>query len=90
MATLALAGRFRTRGTLATPGQLAAALAIAAFLAQTRADGATFQEAIEANLDLVLERARPFADDPSPPASKKELLVERAQVEFGRFLEELR
>jgi hypothetical protein len=49
--------------------------AIAAFLAQTRADGATFQEAIEANLNLVLERARPFADDPSPPAGKKELLV---------------
>jgi hypothetical protein len=49
--------------------------AIAAFLAQTRADGATFQEAIEANLNLVLERARPFADDPGGPGQKTDLLV---------------
>jgi hypothetical protein len=49
--------------------------AIDAFLARTRADGATFQEAIAANLALVLERARPFADDPAQPQAKKDKLV---------------
>jgi hypothetical protein len=49
--------------------------AIATFLTQTRADGATFQEAIEANLALVLDRARPFADDPRPNKLKKDLLI---------------
>ncbi|HKE17007.1 MAG TPA: hypothetical protein VKB80_19170 [Kofleriaceae bacterium] len=49
--------------------------AIATFLAQTRADGASFQQAIEANLALVLDRARPFADDPRPNKMKKSLLV---------------
>src|SRR6266545_3445752 len=39
---------------------------IGAFLRQTRPDGHTFQEAIEANLALVLERARPFAADRTP------------------------
>ena len=52
-----------------------AADAIAAFLAQERADGLTYRDAIERNLALVLERARPFADDPAAPAAKKEKLV---------------
>lgn len=52
-----------------------AAGAIAAFLAQERADGFSFQEAVETNLALVLARARSFADDPSEPSAKKDLLV---------------
>jgi hypothetical protein len=35
----------------------------------------TFQAAIEANLALVIDRARPFADDPAPPAQKKAKLI---------------
>src|SRR6185436_4159754 len=53
----------------------AAAPVIDAFLARTRPDGATFKAAIEANLKLVLDRAKPFADDPAPPASKKNKLI---------------
>lgn len=49
--------------------------AIAAFLAEVRPDGITYRQAIELNLALVLERARPFADDPAPPAAKKDLLI---------------
>lgn len=36
---------------------------IEAFLAQTRTDGKTFQEALEANLALVLDRARPYSEE---------------------------
>jgi hypothetical protein len=46
-----------------------------AFLARKRPDGVTFKAAIEANLKLVLDRARPFADDPALPAAKKLKLV---------------
>lgn len=46
-----------------------------AFLARTRPDGATFRQAIEANLALVLERARPFAEDPAPAVEKVRKLV---------------
>jgi hypothetical protein len=53
----------------------AAEAAVAAFLARTRRDGVTFQAAIEANLKLVLDRARPFADDPAEPAQKTTKLV---------------
>jgi hypothetical protein len=53
----------------------AAEAAVAGFLARTRHDGVTFQAAIEANLKLVLDRARPFADDPAAPAEKKTKLV---------------
>jgi hypothetical protein len=49
---------------------------INAFLARTRPDGMTFKAAIEANLELVLVRARPFAIDPAAPALKKAKLVE--------------
>ncbi|HMG22562.1 MAG TPA: hypothetical protein VK607_14615, partial [Kofleriaceae bacterium] len=42
----------------------AGAAAFDAFLARTRGDGVSFKAAIEANLALVLDRARPFADDP--------------------------
>jgi hypothetical protein len=49
--------------------------AVAAFLARTRHDGVTFRAAIEANLKLVLDRARPFADDEAAPAEKKTKLV---------------
>jgi hypothetical protein len=48
---------------------------IDAFLARTRPDGMTFKAAIEANLQLVLDRARPFAEDTDPPAMKKDKLV---------------
>jgi hypothetical protein len=53
----------------------AAEAAIAGFLARTRPDGVTFQAAIEANLKLVVDRARPFADDEAAPAQKKTKLV---------------
>ncbi|HET9621142.1 MAG TPA: hypothetical protein VFP84_07240 [Kofleriaceae bacterium] len=46
-----------------------------AFLAKTRGDGVTFKAAIEANLKLVVDRARPFAEDPAPPAQKKAKLI---------------
>jgi len=48
---------------------------INAFLARTRSDGITYEAAIEANLALVLDRARPFADDPAAPALKKTKLI---------------
>jgi hypothetical protein len=53
----------------------AAGAAIDAFLARTRSDGVTFKAAIEANLALVVDRARPFADDPAMPAQKKTKLI---------------
>lgn len=37
-----------------------------AFLARTTSGGRTYREALEANLGLVLRRARPFADAPGP------------------------
>jgi hypothetical protein len=46
-----------------------------AFLARTRSDGVTFKAAVQANLQLVVDRARPFADDPLPPAQKKTKLI---------------
>jgi hypothetical protein len=57
----------------ATPA--AANAAFDAFLARTRSDGMTFKTAIEANLTLLLDRTRPFADDPAAPAQKKTKLV---------------
>jgi hypothetical protein len=57
----------------ATPEEAKAT--IDAFLARTRPDGMTFKAAIEANLQLVLDRARPFAEDPAAPADKKAKLV---------------
>jgi hypothetical protein len=48
---------------------------IDAFLARKRSDGVTFRAAIEANLTLVMDRARPFAADPAAPALKKAKLV---------------
>jgi hypothetical protein len=60
--------------------------AVAAFLARTRADGRTFQQAIEANLALVLARARPFADDPAGPAAKRDKLIElKETVPVGQW-----
>jgi len=46
-----------------------------ALLGERRGDGRTFEQAALANLELVLRRARPFADDPRAPADKKERLV---------------
>jgi hypothetical protein len=57
------------------PDAAEANAAIDAFLARTRPDGATFQEAIEANLKLVLDRARPFAEDTGAPETKLDKLV---------------
>ena len=57
----------------ATPAD--ADMAIDAFLARTRPDGVTFKAAIEANLQLVLDRAEPFASDARPAAEKKDKLV---------------
>jgi hypothetical protein len=48
---------------------------IDAFLARTRHDGMTYKAAIQANLKLVLDRARPFADDMGQPAQKKAKLI---------------
>ncbi|HTV22173.1 MAG TPA: hypothetical protein VMG12_25965 [Polyangiaceae bacterium] len=45
------------------------------FLARRRSDGNTFRDAALANLELVLGRARPFADDARPLAQKRSLLV---------------
>jgi hypothetical protein len=49
--------------------------ASARFLARQRSDARTFEEAALANLALVLERARPFADDARAPANKAAKLV---------------
>jgi len=49
--------------------------ALETLLGRRRSDGRSFEEAALANLALVLARARPFADDPRPPADKKERLV---------------
>jgi hypothetical protein len=57
-----------------------------AFLAQRRVDGHSFQEAALANLALVLERARPFADDPRAPAEKaSELVSLHANLNVGQW-----
>ena len=48
---------------------------IDAFLARRRPDGQTFKAALEVTLKLVLDRARPFADDTGQPAMKKLKLV---------------
>jgi hypothetical protein len=53
----------------------AATAAIDAFLGRTRSDGVTFKAAIEASLVLVVDRARPFADDPAMPTQKKTKLI---------------
>jgi hypothetical protein len=45
------------------------------FLARTRSDGRSFQQAALANLELVLGRARPFANDPRAPRDKAAQLV---------------
>lgn len=63
----------KVRDEAATPE--AADMAIDAFLARTRPDGMTFKAAIEANLQLVLDRAAPFANDPAAPADKTAKLV---------------
>jgi hypothetical protein len=57
-------------GSAATP-----AVGMAAFLQQKRSDGRSYEEALFANLALVLSRARPFGDDPRPAAEKKQALV---------------
>jgi hypothetical protein len=49
--------------------------ALETLLGQRRSDGRSFEEAALANLALVLARARPFADDPRPPAEKKDKLI---------------
>jgi hypothetical protein len=46
-----------------------------AFLARKRPDGVTFKAAIEANLKLVLDRTRPFANDLAPPTAKRQKLI---------------
>lgn len=46
-----------------------------ALLSRRRADGKTYRDALLANLALVLERARPFAEDPAPAVDKKRKLV---------------
>jgi hypothetical protein len=51
------------------------AAAVEALLSRMRADGRSYRDALVANLALVLERARPFAEDPAPAASKRGLLV---------------
>lgn len=53
----------------------ASAATFDAFLARRRSDGHTFADAALANLDLVLRRARPFADDPRPFHEKATALV---------------
>jgi hypothetical protein len=47
----------------------------AGFLARARSDGRSFEQAAVANLELVLSRARPFANDPRAPRDKAALLV---------------
>ncbi|HWU91155.1 MAG TPA: hypothetical protein VN253_28005 [Kofleriaceae bacterium] len=61
--------------TAESPTPEAANSAIDAFFARTRPDGSTFKAAIEANLKLVLDRARPYATDPAQPAQKKTKLI---------------
>ncbi|HEU4733952.1 MAG TPA: hypothetical protein VFT22_38940, partial [Kofleriaceae bacterium] len=57
----------------ATPDEANAT--IDAFLARTRPDGTSFKDAIVANLKLVLDRARPFADDLAVPVQKVTKLI---------------
>jgi hypothetical protein len=63
----------KVRAEAATPE--AGDMAVDAFLARKRPDDVTFKAAIEANLQLVLDRAEPFASDPAAPAQKKDKLV---------------
>ena len=53
----------------------AAAAVIDGFLARTRRDGTSFRAAVDANLELVVGRARPYANDPAAPAHKKTKLI---------------
>jgi hypothetical protein len=74
----------KIRADIPDPAQAAAA--IQAFLARPRPDGAAFRTAIEANLQLVLDRAGPFADDPAAPADKIAKLVSlKALVPVGQW-----
>jgi hypothetical protein len=61
--------------TAEAAGPQAATAVIDGFLARTRSDGMTFKAAIESNLQLVLDRARPFADDTEAPAQKTTKLI---------------
>jgi hypothetical protein len=86
----------KVRAEITDPAEAQAA--IDAFLARTRTDGVTFKAAIEANLKLVLDRARPFAEDDGAPATKVTKLVSLKEnvpvgqwrdsdlgIAFGRF-----
>jgi hypothetical protein len=56
------------------------------FLARTRSDGRSFEQAALANLELVRARARPFADDPRPPRDKaSELVSLRENLVVGQW-----
>jgi hypothetical protein len=60
--------------------------AVDAFFARSRSDGVTFKAAVEANLQLVIDRTRPFADDVSAPARKKTKLVSlKPNVPVGQW-----
>jgi hypothetical protein len=60
--------------------------AIDAFLARTSSANTTFRAAVEANLQLVLDRARPFADDPAaPPAKVTKLVALKNTVPVGQW-----
>lgn len=63
----------KLRAELSDGGQADAAFE--EFLSRVRPDGATFREALLANLDVVIARARPFAEDPAEPAAKLQKLV---------------
>jgi hypothetical protein len=57
-----------------------------ALLSRTRADGRSYRDALLANLALVLERARPFAEDPATAADKKQKLVAlKPDVSVGQW-----
>src|SRR5690606_30499071 len=57
----------------------------AEFLARTRElDGASYQSAIEANLQLVLDRAAPYAD-PLDPGNPQRLVALRESVPVGEW-----
>jgi hypothetical protein len=45
------------------------------FLSRRRSDGRSYERALLANLELVLRRACPYADDPAPPEDKRHALV---------------
>jgi hypothetical protein len=48
---------------------------LVAFLARRRPDGQSYEDALLANLELVLRRARPYADEPAAAAGKRQKLV---------------